>query len=151
MTFALATFPAAPRDREVGIVPRIVLLTALVMVVAGLVLLAFLPVYGVALLVVGVADVLVASVLLAVEPVAYVVRSDGLTIERRRWRPREFNGPIGNVRRDDVGAAGHEGDPVDGFVTSLGNVVCLRVGETEIEVSPADPDSFIAATGGFRA
>ena len=152
MSVTIATFPVAPRDREVGIVPRIMLLSALAFAVAGVVLLALSPAYGGAALAVALLDGLVASWLLAIEPVAYVVRNDGLTVERRRWRPREFTGSISDVRRSEIGVAGDgEEDAVDAFVTSSGSVVLMRVGETRIAVSPADPSSFVAAAGGFRA
>ena len=147
MSFAIATFPAAPRDREIGIVPRVVSLAALTMAVVGLVLLAIVPFYGVAFLGLAVADGLVASFLLAIEPVAYVILTDGLTVERRRWRTREFAGSISNARRDETDSAA----AVDAFVTSAGNVVRLRVGDAEIAVSPADPDSFVVAAGRSRA
>jgi hypothetical protein len=86
-------------------------------------------------------------------------------VYRRKAAPKRFEGPISLARRGrlglriagDGGAYGYlgrfraDGKTVSAFVTSAADVVLLRVGESELALSPADPSSFVAEVGGLHA
>ncbi|MEP6813695.1 MAG: hypothetical protein ABI990_11955 [Actinomycetota bacterium] len=123
----LANFPAAPSNKGNLQFWRILGVIAVGLIAAGLAALPFSWTYAVALLALGIVDGINALFMMAFAPVGYVVRVDGLTIERRRWRPRVFTGPTGDIRRDVD--QNELADAVRTFVTSSSNVVLLRVGE----------------------
>jgi hypothetical protein len=164
MSAPIATFAAATPDRAVRVITRFAWATAGLLAVVGVVLAASRSMVGPVLLVVALLEGGLAWWLRRVEPVSYVVRTDGLTIERRNSDARVFEGAVRDARRGrlglrvagDGGLYGYlgkyraDGKTVDAFVTSRSDVVLARVGDREVALSPADPDAFVAAAGGSR-
>jgi hypothetical protein len=97
-------------------------------------------------------------------PVAYEVDEDGVVVHRHGGADRRFVGAARDVRRARLalrvagsgGLYGYlgrfraEGQSVRAYVTDRDRVVLLVVGETRVAVSPADPETFVAALRGPR-
>jgi hypothetical protein len=162
----IATFPAAPLDRTSGWITSGLWCLSIALALGGAGALAFsVPIAGIPLVAAGVVD---GAILLWARPrqaVAYELDENALIVRRRKAEPKQFAGPIASPRRGRLGIriAGNGGvygysgkfraekKTVSAFVTSTADVVLVRVGESELAISPADPDAFIATAGAEHA